>query len=334
MMFSALARQCGWSRVWKVKKDDGRLMIGTAPRDWDEACHAVSDAYFPHTLTPLSRHAASGSRGVHHRVGTAEDRSYSVGSRRRRRIRSSRCLWGEHPALGRARVGVRGLARALDAGCCRRYVHPTSRRELRGGVRTARSSESGWTVSTIDREMEKVLGRPGMHLPDQVDLRGDDGARWLKFVRSLSDQILGPVGVLHNDLWQVSSPAPWSRHSSLPQCPKARTRCDTPGHVSSSGCSTRCTTTRPACGPQPRWRRWRASAYGDCRRDFGSTWGRSPSECLLDIRLERVHADLVDADDSTTVTDVAVRWGFTHTGRFASSFRRKYGLLPSEVLRR
>ncbi len=29
------------------------------------------------------------SRGVHHRVGTAEDRSYSVGSRRRRRIRSS-----------------------------------------------------------------------------------------------------------------------------------------------------------------------------------------------------------------------------------------------------
>ncbi len=62
--------------------------------------------------------------------------------------------------------------------------------------------------------------------------------------------------------------------------------------------------------------------------------GRSPSECLLDIRLERVHADLVDADDSTTVTDVAVRWGFTHTGRFASSFRRKYGLLPSEVLRR
>src|SRR5690349_12670951 len=60
MMFSALARQCGWSRVWKVKKDDGRLMIGTAPRDWDEACHAVSNAYFPHTLTPLSRHAASG----------------------------------------------------------------------------------------------------------------------------------------------------------------------------------------------------------------------------------------------------------------------------------
>ncbi|MDV6210563.1 hypothetical protein R3Q08_20155, partial [Rhodococcus erythropolis] len=35
-------------------------MIGTAPRDWDEACDAVSDAYFPHTLTPLSRHAASG----------------------------------------------------------------------------------------------------------------------------------------------------------------------------------------------------------------------------------------------------------------------------------
>ncbi len=92
-------------------------MIGTAPRDWDEACHAVSDAYFPHSLTPLSRHAASG-------VGVC---TTELGPLRIAHIRwgadvavesDHRCLWGEHPALGRARVGVRGLARALDAGCC------------------------------------------------------------------------------------------------------------------------------------------------------------------------------------------------------------------------
>ena len=48
----------------------------------------------------------------------------------------------------------------------------------------------------------------------------------------------------------------------------------------------------------------------------------------------RVAGVLAATGEATTVTDVAVRWGFTHTGRFASSFRRKYGLLPSEVLRR
>ena len=199
MMFSALARQCGWSRVWKVKKDDGRLMIGTAPRDWDEACHAVSDAYFPHTLTPLSRHAASG-------VGVC---TTELGPLRIAHIR-----WGadvavesDHPGAYGVNIPLSGELESVFAGS---HVLSTQ------GVATVCPPDittriTRWSADCeivgvrmdrqyLDREMEKVLGRPGMHLPDQVDLRGDDGARWLKFVRSLSDQILGPVGVLHNDL--------------------------------------------------------------------------------------------------------------------------------------
>ena len=61
--------------------------------------------------------------------------------------------------------------------------------------------------------------------------------------------------------------------------------------------------------------------------------GASPSECLLDIRLDRVRADLLAAAPQQTVTDIAFRWGFTHTGRFAAAYRGKYGVTPSSDLR-
>jgi AraC-like DNA-binding protein len=45
---------------------------------------------------------------------------------------------------------------------------------------------------------------------------------------------------------------------------------------------------------------------------------------------------LRDADpgDGTTVTEVALRFGFAHTGRFAAAYRRRYGQAPSATLRR
>lgn len=61
--------------------------------------------------------------------------------------------------------------------------------------------------------------------------------------------------------------------------------------------------------------------------------GASPRECLTDIRLARVREDLLRGADGFTVTDAAMRWGFTHTGRFAAAYRHKYGQSPSETLR-
>jgi transcriptional regulator GlxA family with amidase domain len=61
--------------------------------------------------------------------------------------------------------------------------------------------------------------------------------------------------------------------------------------------------------------------------------GASPRECLLGIRLERVRDELRRAENSRTVTEIAMRWGFTHTGRFAIAYRRKYGETPSQTLR-
>lgn len=52
-------------------------------------------------------------------------------------------------------------------------------------------------------------------------------------------------------------------------------------------------------------------------------------------RLERVRADLADSapGSGVTVTEIASRWGFTHLGRFAVTYRERFGESPSHTLR-
>lgn len=58
----------------------------------------------------------------------------------------------------------------------------------------------------------------------------------------------------------------------------------------------------------------------------------TPMGFLRDARLARAHADLQAAAPGTTVTDVAIRWGFMHFGRFAESYRKRYGCTPRQTL--
>lgn len=60
----------------------------------------------------------------------------------------------------------------------------------------------------------------------------------------------------------------------------------------------------------------------------------TPMEYTRQVRLQRAHRDLLDADPNlVTVTQVAVKWGFAHTGRFASRYRQQFGAYPQETLR-
>jgi AraC-like DNA-binding protein len=62
--------------------------------------------------------------------------------------------------------------------------------------------------------------------------------------------------------------------------------------------------------------------------------GCAPMAYLQQVRLGRVHEALRRADPSrVTVAAVAHRWGFAHLGRFASSYRTRFGQAPSETLR-
>ena len=48
-------------------------------------------------------------------------------------------------------------------------------------------------------------------------------------------------------------------------------------------------------------------------------------------RLARAHADLIAGRGS--VTDVALKWGFSHFGRFSQSYAARYGVSPRDTLR-
>ena len=59
----------------------------------------------------------------------------------------------------------------------------------------------------------------------------------------------------------------------------------------------------------------------------------TPMSFWRDARLTRAHADLLAAPPGTRVTDVALRWGFTHFGRFSELYRDHYGISPRDTLK-
>lgn len=63
--------------------------------------------------------------------------------------------------------------------------------------------------------------------------------------------------------------------------------------------------------------------------------GMSPMRFLQQVRLHRVHDELLDAEPAaTTVGQVALGWGFRHLGRFSGFYAATFGEPPSHTLRR
>ena len=60
----------------------------------------------------------------------------------------------------------------------------------------------------------------------------------------------------------------------------------------------------------------------------------TPLQYLRRLRLHYAHQELLTSDRMhQTVTDIAARWGFAHTGRFAVLYRQTYGQSPHATLR-
>ncbi|MFE3293176.1 AraC family transcriptional regulator [Rhodococcus sp. NPDC059234] len=299
--------------------------------DWDEASHAVADAYFPHTLTPLTRDSAA----------DIVVRAASLGP-----LRIARIGWGADVTVQSDHPGAFGvnipLSGSLESVIGRDVVVSTS------GLATVCPPDTStritrWTRSCeiigvridrddLEREMRRILARPAQRLPPQIDLTTPAGASWLRFVESLSDQLLDAPGLLHNDLVARQLFGAVTTAFVLAAVPDDGAGCVArPRIVKRVLDELHGDPTRP----------WTAGEMAEVagvsvrrlQEGFRQYVGRSPSECLLDIRLERVHADLLDAQPHDTVTDVALRWGFTHTGRFAAAYRHKYGVPPSASLR-
>ena len=60
----------------------------------------------------------------------------------------------------------------------------------------------------------------------------------------------------------------------------------------------------------------------------------TPLGFLRQVRLERAHEELMEADpDRTTVTAIAADWRFTNASRFSAYYRAAYGVPPTQTLR-
>ena len=67
-------------------------------------------------------------------------------------------------------------------------------------------------------------------------------------------------------------------------------------------------------------------------KHFKDAYGVSPMRYLRNHRLLRVREELL-RDPAARVSEVAVRWGFAHLGRFAREYRQRFGEPPSRTRR-
>jgi len=181
----------------------------------------------------------------------------------------------------------------------------------------------------LHREMSRLLAESARRLPDHLDLTERAGANWLQLVRSLSaDSAADQHPLVREQLSGAITTA-----FVLAAIPESDT-----GHPAPRPRIVKRVLDAMHGDPS---RPWTAGDMAEVagvsirrlQEGFRDYVGASPRECLSDIRLARVRDDLLRGDDGFTVADVAMRWGFTHTGRFAAAYRHKYGESPSETLR-
>ena len=76
------------------------------------------------------------------------------------------------------------------------------------------------------------------------------------------------------------------------------------------------------------------ASWASLQRAFKEEFGVSPSSYIKSRRLSAVQSELVKKGAGVVISDVANRWGFWHMGSFAADYRKQFGELPSETLRR
>lgn len=67
---------------------------------------------------------------------------------------------------------------------------------------------------------------------------------------------------------------------------------------------------------------------------FRRSVGMTPGRWFVNMRLNGALRDLLTPGPTCTVSEVALKWGFRHISRFSAQFRKAFGEMPSETLRR
>ncbi|MGW5267597.1 AraC family transcriptional regulator [Rhodococcus sp. NPDC003994] len=302
------------------------------PTDWDEVHDVVADAYFPHELRPLGRGDASGYRLESSTLGPSVLARIGFGS--------AVSIESDHPGAFGINIPLTGHLITRVAG---RDVVSTPGQATINPPDT-RTVISDWSESCqiigfkvdrdhLGREIDRIAGQPGRRLPSQLDLSSGAGAEWRALVTAASRQAFRESTLLRNDVMARQLSDMLTTALILVALPPEE----------SDGVAPRPRIVKrvmDAVEADPA-RGWTAGDFAQIaaagarrlQQGFREYVGMTPMEYLLDVRLGHIHADLLRADDDSTVTEVAARWGLLHTGRFAAAYRRKYGVPPSATRR-
>jgi len=194
---------------------------------------------------------------------------------------------------------------------------------------------------TVDKAVRDVLGEPPstpVRFAVPIDPRNDEAVQWIALLRAVAGAADGgllarsPLAAGHSEQLLVhgllgfqphsrseafAGPAPPAAPASLR---RAMTFCD-------ENASQPISVVDVAAAARVSVR-----TLQDIFRTHAQI---TPLGYLRRVRLEYAHRDLLAAAENgtqTTVTDVALRWGFVHLSRFAQLYRDTYGHLPSQAL--
>ncbi|MEV0598098.1 AraC family transcriptional regulator [Streptomyces sp. NPDC050315] len=216
--------------------------------------------------------------------------------------------------------------------------------EPTGTVTTEMNDEAevlalGWDRHAVESALEEYLDhsvRP-LHFPGGFDPTDGKGRTLAGLARVLERELHAPTGLLEQGivaarladalLTTMLYATPHQYHEELTQ-PAPRT-CPRP--------VKRAIDAMQADPAHPFTVRELARIAGVAPRSLQAGFQRhmetTPMTYLRALRLERAHRDLTRPGSPDTVTEVAVRWGFTHLGRFAAAYQARYGTLPSQAHR-
>jgi AraC-like DNA-binding protein len=298
--------------------------------DWDAVSHAVSDAYFPHKLEPLAASGPAISPGVS---------ALHLGP-----LRIVRINWGADVSVHSEHPGAIGINIPL---CGELETRIGGRLVVSGqGFATVNPPDTPADITRwprtctilgvkIDRdfvqgELWRVTGRPDAVIPDQIDFHSPAAASWFRLLTSIADQPVDDTLLTNPHVAQglAASLTDGFLLAAIPNETEDRYAVR-PRIV---------TRVIDAIHAEPH-RPWTAAEMAHVagvsvrrlQEGFRIYLGKTPRECLTEIRLAGVRAELVSGS-ACSVSDAALKWGFTHFGRIAAAFRRRYGVPPSSLL--
>lgn len=303
------------------------------PRDWDEAERVVSDAYFPHDLQPIES-------GTHPALRV---RTLPLGP-----LRITRIGWGatvavhtSHPGAYAVNIPFSGQIESTSEGHTivsgrgsASIFRPDTPAEIERWTEDCEIVGVRLDGEYLHREMNRVLGRPDRELPWQADLSTASGQSWMSLLRSVVEQLKADTELWRNPLVAEQLSGALTTSFVLAMMPD-----DADSNAAARPRIIKRVLDRIHTDPAQPWTSAQMAEIAGVsvrrlQEGFREYLGMCPRSYLQELRLERIHEELCASDPSaSSVTDVAMRWGMTHTGRFAAAYRRKYGVPPSHTLR-